>query len=270
MMNRIPPVVKNILIINVIFFLATMFFKQTMRFDLSEYLGLYFYKSANFQPYQYISYLFMHGDMMHIFFNMFAFWMFGRILEQVWGSKKFLIYFFVTGIGAAVLHTFVNWVQYIRIEDAVDIFMKARTPQAFDTFVQGYFPEFYDQIYNKLLTDWVKEPNNPMMLQKAIDMKNQLVMLHVNIPTVGASGAVFGVLLAFGMMFPNMELMLLFPPMPIKAKYMVAGYALIELYSGVLNQQGDNVAHFAHLGGMLFGFFLVRHWKKTSNRNFYY
>jgi membrane associated rhomboid family serine protease len=209
--------------------------------DLTSILGLRYFQSPEFRPYQLVTHMFMHGGFTHLLFNMFALWMFGRVLEGVWGPKRFFIYYFVTGLGAALLHTFVNFIEFQSVAskmtpEAVQMVMTQGT----EIFNQG--KNFSDPIAGKL-------------------------NLLLNIPTVGASGAVFGILLGFGMLFPNTQLMLLFPPIPIKAKYFVMGYGAIELYLG-LTQSGSNIAHFAHLGGMLFGFFLIKYWNKNT-KHFY-
>ena len=238
--NAIPPVVKNLIIINIIMLLAT--YILSMRgIDLTSILGLRYFQSPEFRPYQLVTHMFMHGGFTHLLFNMFALWMFGRVLEGVWGPKRFFIYYFVTGLGAAVLHTFVNFLEFQSVAskmtpEAVQMVMTQGT----EIFNQG--KNFSDPTAGKL-------------------------NLLLNIPTVGASGAVFGILLGFGMLFPNTQLMLLFPPIPIKAKYFVMGYGAIELYLG-LTQSGSNIAHFAHLGGMLFGFFMIRYWNKNT-KHFY-
>lgn len=228
----LPPVVKNLLIINGLFFLAMMAFSR--QFDLTDYLGLHYYKSPDFKPHQFITYMFMHGGFGHIFFNMFALWMFGNALENVWGGKRFLIYYMITGIGAGVLHFLVLHFQAVNLESQL-------TPEMISTIT--------DQGYSIL-----KEGKN---FSDPIAGKLNLVY---NVPTVGASGAVFGILLGFGMLFPN-ALIYLFFAIPIKAKYFVIGYGAIELYSGIANNPGDNVAHFAHLGGMIFGYILLKYWK---------
>ena len=256
---NMPPVVKNIIIVNVLFFLATYALKG-MGIDLNQYFGLFYVKSEYFRPYQFITHMFMHGGLMHIFFNMYALWLFGRVIENAWGSKRFLIYYFVTGLGAAAFYTFVSWIRISSIQDAAVAFSNTPNPDSLAVFVREYFPQYYDQIYNKLLTVWYNNPTNPDLIHQANIFVNQLITYKMNIPTIGASGAVFGVLLAFGMMYPNSKLMLLIPPIPIKTKYFVIGYGLIELYFGIMNQPGDNIAHFAHLGGMLFGFILLKYW----------
>ncbi len=238
--NTIPPVVKNLIIINAIMLFAT-YILEMKGIDLTKILGLHYIQSPDFRPYQLVTHMFMHGGLMHLVFNMFALWMFGRVLESVWGPKRFFIFYFVTGLGAAVFYSFVNFVEFHYIAskmlpETVQMVMNQGT----ELFNQG--KNFSDASAGKL-------------------------NLLLNVPTVGASGAVFGILLGFGMLFPNTQLMLLFPPIPIKAKYFVLGYGAIELFSGIANT-GSNVAHFAHLGGMLFGFIMIKYWNRNTN-NFY-
>ncbi len=237
--NTIPPVVKNLVIINALMLLAT-YILQMKGIDLTNTLGLHYIESPDFKPYQFVTHMFMHGGIMHLVFNMFALWMFGRVLESVWGPKRFFIYYFATGLGAAVFYTFVNYLEF-------HYYAAKMNPQDVQAvFSQG--AELLQQGQN-----WVGPAGKLNMI--------------LNTPTVGASGAVFGILLGFGMLFPNTELMLLFPPIPIKAKYFVAGYGAIELFSGITGM-GANIAHFAHLGGMLFGFFMIKYWNRNT-RNFY-
>ena len=223
--SELPEVVKNLLILNGLFFLATVSLNN-LGIDLVKILGLHQFQSPDFRPHQLITHLFMHGNFTHLFFNMFALWMFGKILENVWGSKRFLIYYMITGIGAASIHLLISQYQIISISNQI--------PEMVNLAIEGRY--------------------NP-----SIPISKKLTQLIIT-PTVGASGAVFGLLLAFGMLFPNALLYLYFA-IPIKAKYFVIGYGLIELYAGVSNNPADNVAHFAHLGGMIFGFFLIKYWK---------
>jgi membrane associated rhomboid family serine protease len=241
MLNNLPPVLKNLLIINVLFFLGTFAFQSIQGTDLSHYLGMHNLQSDLFKPYQFVTYMFLHANLQHLFFNMFGLFMFGRILEQVWGSKRFLNYYLITGIGAAVIQALVLY-----IETKV---MMAKIPT-----------ETVDMILRDG-ADIIKTNQN--YVDVTLGKLNGLL----NAPTIGASGAIFGILLAYGMLFPNTEMFLMFIPIPIKAKYMVIGYGLLELFSGFSGAE-DGVAHFAHLGGMLFGFFLVRYWRNKSN-NFY-
>ena len=235
---NIPKVTKNIIIINILFWLATVIMSKI---DLTGILGLHYPRSDKFQLYQIITYMFMHGSLAHIFFNMFAVYMFGRILESVWGPKRFLTYYIITGIGAGLINILVA---YIRIK-----FQEADMD-----------PEAIAQVYREGAEVFNRGMNytDPML--------GQLNIL-INTTTVGASGAVFGILLAFGMLFPNMPLYIIPFPFPIKAKYMVIGYGVIELFAGIANFSFDNIAHFAHLGGMLFGVILVIYWRKKDRNN---
>ena len=242
-MNNIPTVTKNLLIINALMFLGTLV-AESYGIDLADYLGLHFVLSDRFNVGQLITYMFMHAGFTHVFFNMFAVWMFGRILEQVWGPKRFLVYYMICGIGAGLIQETVTTVRYFTIESGM-------SPEA----IQAVFEE------------------GPKALRSSmnfVDPSMASLNLVLNSSTVGASGAVYAILLGFGMLFPNQP-MFIFPlPMPIKAKYFVMGYALIELYSGLANSAGDNVAHFAHLGGMIFGFILIMYWRKKNRGNGYY
>ncbi|SET72896.1 Membrane associated serine protease, rhomboid family [Draconibacterium orientale] len=239
-MLNMPPVVKNLILANVVFFLITIVLKQSGT-DLYPILGLHFPLSEKFKLHQFFTYMFMHSSqgIGHIFFNMFALYMFGRVLESVWGPKRFLTFYLVTGIGAAVLHMVVTYFEYQSL-------IGKMSPDQI-----AYVKEVGYQIWSegKNFSDPLAGKLNAIL----------------NTPTVGASGAVFGILLGFGMLFPNTELMLLFPPIPIKAKYFVIGYGALELFFGVSGIQGS-VAHFAHLGGMLFGYFMIKYWNKNSNR----
>jgi membrane associated rhomboid family serine protease len=270
--GNIPPVVKNLIIINVLMLLADYVFKGALGIDLTRVLALYYPGSELFRPYQLVTHMFMHGGLMHLFFNMFALWMFGKILEAVWGSKRFLIYYFVTGLGAASLHLFVQWIEYSGMQEAITAYANTPSVDGFLQFISEHFSRYQSRIqqdptFNTIVTNWSDNPSSSMLAQRSVQYLNSIVDQLQMIPTVGASGAVFGVLLAFGMLFPNTQLMLLFPPIPIKAKYFVIMYGALELYLG-FSQPGSNVAHFAHLGGMLFGFILIKYWN-MNRRDFY-
>lgn len=207
----LPPVTKNLLIINILCFIAQIVL-ESKGIDLVRWGGLHYMGGDTFLPHQLITSMFLHGSFWHLFSNMFALFMFGPAIEQVWGSKKFLTYYMVTGIGAGLIQS-LSW--YIGFE--------------------------------------VIEQYPPYIL-------NQFV-------AIGASGAIFGILLAFAMTFPNATLVLIPIPIPIKAKYFVAFYALYELYSGISNKPEDNVAHFAHLGGLIFGLILILYWRRKNKNN---
>jgi membrane associated rhomboid family serine protease len=233
-----PPIVKNLIFINIIMLLAYYAVGSIFDIDLNRILGLYFPKSEHFKPIQIVTHMFMHGGFTHLFFNMFALFMFGQVLEHVWGPKRFLIYYFVCGLGAAFIHESVIAFQYYHL-------------------VQVLSPENLQLVLNEGAAYFNKG-------QGFLDPSMRSLQLLLNTPTVGASGAIFGVLLAFGVLFPNTQLMLLIPPIPIKAKYFVLIYGGIELYLAIA-QPGSSIAHAAHLGGMLFGYLLIRYWRKTTN-----
>jgi membrane associated rhomboid family serine protease len=234
----LPPVVKNIILINVLMLLVDYAAKSVFGVDLTMVLGLYFPKSEQFMPVQIVTHMFMHGGFWHIFLNMYALYIFGQVLENVWGPKRFFIYYIICGLGAALTHETVIAFQYAHLVQSLN-------PDSLQTVLSEGTALFrQSQLFN--------------------DPDMQKLQLLLNTPTVGASGAVFGILLAFGVLFPNTQLMLLFPPIPIKAKYFVLIYGGIELFMAV-TQPGSNIAHAAHLGGMLFGYLLIRYWRKTTN-----
>lgn len=264
----LPDAVKNLLIINGLFFLATYVLGEQFGISLEKELGLYYFESELFRPFQLITHLFMHGNFMHIFSNMFALWMFGSALENHWGPKRFLLFYFVTGLGAAFIHTLTTGYDLYVLRSTVEAFDNAPSLESFIRFTRENIPGDYQSPFNQLADMWERDPvAGGEYIANAKSLMDQLIAFKLNIPTVGASGAVFGVLLAFGMLFPN-NLIYLYFAIPIKAKYFVIFYGLFELYNGFQNNPQDNVAHFAHLGGMLFGFVLIKYWNRNS-KHFY-
>jgi len=238
--SQLPEIVKNLLIINGLFFLATISL-ESYGINFTKWFALHQFQSQDFMPHQLITHLFMHGNFTHLLFNMFALWMFGKTLENVWGGKRFLTYYMITGIGAAFVHLAVSQYEILSLQSQI-------SPNELSNLLEnggGLLANFQNYSY-------------PLM--------GKLNIL-INTPTVGASGAVFGILLAFGMLFPNTLLYIYFA-IPVKAKYFVIIYGIMELYAGISNNPADNVAHFAHLGGMLFGFILLKYWQK-NNTQFY-
>jgi membrane associated rhomboid family serine protease len=223
----IPVVIKNLIIINALVFLAQYTFRNNPNFNIENLFALHDIRSVYFRPHQVITHMFLHGGLGHIFFNMFALWMFGSILENLWGPKRFLIFYMASGLGAAALHMIVLYYEM--------------TP---------YWEEFY---------------RYPLEIQQAALYRPDLV---INTATLGASGAVFGCLAAFGYLFPN-SLLYIYFLFPVKAKWFVLFYAGMELYLGIANSAGDGVAHWAHLGGALVGFLLVWFWNKRNRKTFY-
>lgn len=237
--RNMPPVVKNLLLINVVLMLANFVF-SSQQLNLNTILGAYYWGSENFEPYQIITHMFMHDNrwLMHILFNMFALVMFGNQIERVWGPKRFLTYYLICGLGSYVLHNIVTMVE-----------------------IQPYLEMLSNDqlaIYNEtgsVYTNWPK----PTL---------KILFGTENIPLVGASGAIFGLLAAFAWLFPNTELMLLFPPIPIKAKWFVLMYGGLEIYLGyqAFGSQAGGIAHFAHIGGALIGLIMLLIWQKNKTK----
>ncbi len=261
--GRLTPAVKFIIIANVVMFVLSSLWLRTRGIDLSRVLGLYMPQSDNWRIYQYVTHMFMHSNqgIGHIFFNMFAVFMFGRILESVWGSKRFILFYLLTGLGAAFLHSLIGWIRINSMQTAFAAFQAAPAPQLLAEFVHAHIAHPAAWVW-EFIDAWGENPAGVGYVRKGMEIFQVVIRDASNIPTVGASGAVFGLLVAFGMLFPNTELFLMFIPIPVKAKYFVIGYGLLELYLAVLNQAGDNVAHFAHLGGLVFGYILVKLWNR--------
>ena len=237
--SDIPPVVKNLLIINILVFAVMAIMPAAQRW-FHTYLSLYYFSSPALKPYQLFTYMFLHGDFMHLFFNMFALFMFGRTIEMAMGSSRFLFYYISCGIGAALVQLGVFAIYISNVSDLLPPDVVARvTEEGWSLLQSGY--NYSDPDLSRL---------------------NEFI----NTPMVGASGAIYGVLLAFGFLFPNVGIYLFFIPVPIKAKWLVAGYFVLELLYGI-SGSADGVAHFAHLGGMIFGFLLLLYWKRKGTFN---
>jgi membrane associated rhomboid family serine protease len=229
---NVPPVVKNLLIINIICFLPSLFYSHNFSGDtdpIASLFGVYYFKSPNFRVWQPITYMFVHGGWAHIFFNMFALYSFGGAVEYLMGSKRFLNFYFICGLGAIALQMLVQAYEVHAATGGFTIPMNYAT-------------------------------NDPAIISK--------LQAIYGAPMVGASGSIFGVLIAFGMIYPNAELMILFIPVPVKAKYIIPVYVIFELFLGVGQFGGDNVAHFAHLGGALLGFIFVKLWHLQEPKNY--
>ena len=229
-MSNVPTAVKNIIIVNVVLMLATMF-KESM---MVTRFALWFPASPYFEWWQPVTYMFMHGGFFHLFFNMYTLFFFGSVLERVWGPKKFLIFYFVTGLGAAAVHMGVQWVEYNNALEAVGLTSTDAS----------------------LLVD---------QIAKSVDAGNNMIPVWSSVlftPTVGASGSIYGILMGYAMLYPDSIMRLVFPPIAMKAKWFVLIFAALELLLGI-SSTGGGVAHFAHLGGLIFGFILIIYWKKT-------
>jgi membrane associated rhomboid family serine protease len=239
-MNKLTDGIKHLIIINVILFVAP----QLLQLDFTNMLALHFPKNEHFGIWQYVTHMFMHGSITHILFNMYGLWAFGSPLEQMWGRKKFLFFYFSAGLGAGVIYTLVNYYQFNGI---YDLFVSA-----------GLNPS---EIISVLETG----TTNDSRVVNAITQTqfNKITSLY-NTPAVGASGAVYGVLAAFGLYFKDAKLALIFLPIPIAAKYFIPVMILGDLFFGVTKYSVGNIAHFAHIGGALIGFTIAYFWKKNE------
>lgn len=258
----LTPNVQRLILINIVFFVATLLLSG--KIDLVAGLGLHGAYSENFAPYQFISYMFMHGDLMHLVGNMFGLVLFGKLLERFLGAKKFLILYFVCGIGSGFLYWALNSYEVHQVRmDALEYLAKPN-PDAFNAFINSFYANGYESL-SELIDGYLENPNNTAYVIQTQEWVKAITHAQENVPLIGASGAVFGILMAMALLFPNTEINLL---IPIKVKYLATGYGLFEIYALYINRQDDNVAHFAHLAGMLFAFILVRYWK-TNRKSFY-
>ncbi len=273
----LPLVVKNLLIINALVFLATFALGSSSGLDLIDRFGLRYFGAEKFAPYQFITYMFLHANFAHIFFNMFALWMFGNALENLWGPKKFLIYYMITGIGAALVHYITIYLTLFPDLSLINQFLAEPGIPALNNLISNH-RFMVTQSAGEIWLDFLRfqkdvellslNSGNYDALQRAIDFVAEYKIFYLNLPNVvGASGAVFGILLAFGMIFPNYIIYLYFA-IPIKAKWFVILYGLLELYLG-FSRSSSNVAHFAHLGGMIFGYFLIIYWRYKDKPKFF-
>ena len=262
MFQRITPIVKNLLLLNVGIFLLQLLLGGI---DLVELGGLRYVRSDEFAPYQFISYMFLHAGWWHLFSNMFALFMFGPLLEQFWGAKRFLIFYLVTGVGAGFLYSVVHFFELYRMEMDATEYLNNSNYESFYAFISNHAENYMGMFYS-FITNFGDNPHDAHLISESRVHVVKIYNQFADNPMIGASGAVFGILMAFGMLFPNIELMLLFPPIPIKAKYFVLIYGGFELYQGVHSVPGDNIAHFAHLGGMLIAFIMIRMWGRSHNR----
>jgi membrane associated rhomboid family serine protease len=270
--SLLPTIVKNLLIINVLVFLAQELLRRKFGINLDDSLGLHYIGASDFRPWQLITYMFLHGSIGHIFFNMFALWMFGYALENVWGPKRFLSFYLITGVGAGLTQFVMNYFQLHPEISAINAVISDPSGAAILDYFQSHALQIYQDSgsianeahkLNDALRTLSNDGTNKEAIVKSVNFLVDYKEYLLNLPTViGASGAVFGILLAFGMMFPNMLIYIYFL-FPVKAKYFVIFYGLLELYLGISGREA-NIAHFAHLGGMIFGFIMIYYWKKRG------
>lgn len=251
--------VRNLLIINVVVFLL-----QLAGIVDADTFALHYFGSDYFRPVQLFTHMFMHGGWGHLFSNMFSLFIFGPLLERFWGPQRFLAFYLITGLGASLLYSGVRAYELNELEEDVAIYVESPSPVAFNNFMDEHVGDGAGQ---ELAIAYLRNPDNPEYEEASKELVGRVYTAVYNSPLLGASGAIFAILMAFGLLFPNLELMLLFLPIPIKAKYFVLLYGAYELYAGFKRLPGDNVAHFAHLGGMLFAYILVRMWQRNDYRD---
>ncbi|WP_177189224.1 rhomboid family intramembrane serine protease [Chitinophaga sp. YR573] len=253
--------IKNLLIINGLVFLAQYTLGASLDHKIEDLFALHYWGSDLFKPHQLITHLFMHGSLEHLFMNMFTLWMFGATLENIWGPKRFLIFYMVCGLGAALCHLGVLTYENISLSKDIQAFLSAPSASNFVMLQNKYDLTFrgYE------LTSY---PTTPEQMEATKVFLQQYVSDYRDTATLGASGAVFGILFAFGYLFPN-NLLYLYFLFPVKAKYFIGFLIVLELISGIQNSAGDNVAHFAHLGGVLFSYLLLKTWNRKNRQHFY-
>ena len=241
-MNRTPAIITQLLVINLIFFIGSQFSYSISR----DIFSLFYFENDKFLYSQLVTHMFMHGNIMHLAFNMLALWMFGSTLVSIWGKNKFLFFYFSCGIGAAILQNYSN---YVNINSFMNILSDASFSQ------QQIASILKTATYPTYMLDFVSESE---ILSAYSDF---------NTPMIGASGAIYGIVVAFSFMFPNTKLMLLFPPVPVKAKYLVPGLIVVDLFFGLTSASIGSIAHFAHIGGAITGLLMMLYWKKSQFNN---
>ena len=266
-MFRLTPVVKNLLIINVVVFIGQLMLKSI---DFTGILSLWNIGSPNFKPYQFFTYMFAHSPhgFGHVIFNMLGLVFLGPLLEQFWGSKKFLIFYMVTGIGAGVLYSGINYFQNASMKAKVERYVESPNPDSFNLLIVDTFDGNVKEFVYDVIDEYSRNPDSRQLEDQSIYIARKLADESSYGSMLGASGAIYGILMAFGLLFPNTKLMLLFPPIPIKAKYLVLFLGAYAIYAGFAQNPNDQTAHFAHLGGMIFAFIMIQIWKR-DRQNFY-
>lgn len=267
MFGNIQPVTKNLLLLNIAMFLLTLFFEYSGNsLDLGNLLGAHYFGTPLFQPYQLVSHFFMHGGFLHIFMNMYILIMFGSFLERLWGPKRYFILYVAAALGSVLLYNIVGSVQIMEYKSIIgndEVLAGINGMIRENGFAAKTISELNQDIYETVV--YASNHGITSLDQlKAV----QAYAAKSYVPMVGASGAIFGLLAAFAILFPNTELMLIFPPIPIKAKWLIGGYFLLEVYNSFQNNVGDNVAHLAHVGGAIVGAIMVLIWRRTG-KNFY-
>lgn len=258
-MFQLTPIVKKILIINAVI----LFLEYILKISFSPLLGVHYLFSEDFYIFQYVTYMWLHADFWHFIRNMLPIVFLGSILENSWGAKRFLIFYLITGIGAGILYGAVGVFGHQDMANDKNAFLANPNPEAFDIFIHNHAVDNYDMVtLGDFANDYYDQEDNTRITEQAKSYVSQIYNQMSNSNMIGASGAVFGVLLAFAMLFPGMEIRLLFPPIPIKAAYLVYVFAAYEIYSEINKADGDNISHFTHISGMIVAFIVLKYWQK--------
>lgn len=261
-----PPGVRLLLIINVAMLLIPYGLGGDAMLDAwNSALGLHYPGSDRFAPYQLVTHMFMHGGFSHLLFNMLGLVVFGRSLEELWGTNRFLVFYLVCGLGAGLLYMGVNAYEVHAIVEGRNAFLAEPSADALANFLHQHYEDIY-RLNIDFINDYAEHPNNPMLRASAVDTVTKFTQSAVDAPMIGASGAVFGVMAGFGLLFPNVPFLIFPLPIPVAAKYMVLFYGAMALKGAIHQVPGDNVAHYAHLGGMLVGWLLIRFFFQAPTR----
>ncbi|MGF1636550.1 MAG: rhomboid family intramembrane serine protease [Cyclobacteriaceae bacterium] len=260
-MFRITPIVRNLLILNI----GLFFLQSLIKVNLVPIMGLRNILAPEFAPWQFVTYMFMHASTGHLISNMIALFFFGPMLEALMGPRKFIWFYLITGVGAALIYGTINFIEMNQLRKKVFSYVENPNPDDFTRIVSGQGDYVYAE-YMNFADKYARNPSNDNFVRQSKEHVKDIYDFFVSIPMVGASGSVFGILMAFAMFFPNQMIFLLFPPIPIKAKYLVGAYGIFEFFTGVQRLPGDNVAHFAHIGGMLVAFLLIKYWQHQGIR----
>lgn len=259
---NLTPVVRNLLLINIALFIV----QALLKVDLIHLLGMRYFFASTFAPYQFVTHMFVHANFSHLLSNMLGLFVFGPMLEHFWGPKRFFIFYMITGVGAGILYSMINFAEIYQLGQAMESYLAAPGPDQLTAFFQENARSWY-RAYIEFINAFAADPENASMVSESKRIVRDVYDTQSNIPMVGASGAIFGILMAFGLLFPNTQLFLLFPPIPIKAKYLVSFYGIYAFFGAIQDVPGDNVAHYAHLGGMLISLVLVKViWRNERNR----
>ncbi len=249
-------IVRNLLLINILVFTLDSLFSL----HLASVFGLRYFSSEAFRPYQLLTHLFVHGSLRHLFSNMISLLTLGTSIEYVLGSRKFLAFYLFTGIGASLLYMGMQYLEISRLEQLYLAYLESPTPERFVAFVHK-FPQGTNYLIQSLIEAFSRAPSNSDYIDQSKSIVSQLYHFRINIPTVGASGSIFGIFTAFSMLFPHAHVFFIFFPIPLPARYAVFLYGAYEFYVGIGAHPADNVAHFAHLGGILYGYLFIRWWR---------